>query len=318
MSVLTRIKYQYNLRILEDFVSSNNYYEFFHQLEKHKKNQELYNQLLSTIGITSIFKNNNDIFKSKIIWLSSYMQNDTEYISTFLNYYLNSLDDNFSKVTTYEEKIVSVLKKLLKFDSLKFTDLVERSYLYQYLILHENESPIKFIQNHIPFFSTPNNFNFTKNTLTNSFIYIIDHPYNVYKRIKYKNNGDQEVAKNIFLNLDNLSYFKDIDDVKVEVNKQGWHTHTLSWSNINVINSLNGKIILKKDLLNNTFETLSSILLHFVQSGSNIKMDYKIIKSFIDNNPYEINDFYVDLSNKEKKFIDQYVKDIKSSYNFGN
>ena len=73
------------------------------------------------------------------------MQNDTEYISKFLDYYLNSLDNNYSKVSTYEEKIVSVIKKFSKFDSLQFTDLVDRSYLYQYLILHENESPIKFL-----------------------------------------------------------------------------------------------------------------------------------------------------------------------------
>ena len=37
MSVLTNIKYQYNLRILEDFISTNNYSEFFDHLEKIKK-----------------------------------------------------------------------------------------------------------------------------------------------------------------------------------------------------------------------------------------------------------------------------------------
>ena len=43
------------------------------------------------------------------------------------------------------------------------------------------------------------------------------------------------------------------------MNKQGWHTHTSSWTDVSVINSLNGKVILKKDLEENTFESLSSI-----------------------------------------------------------
>ena len=45
------------------------------------------------------------------------------------------------------------------------------------------------------------------------------------------------------------------------MNKQGWHTHTSSWTDVSVINSLNGKVILKKDLEENTFESLSSIML---------------------------------------------------------
>ena len=49
MSVLTNIKYQYNLRILQDFISSNNYSDFFAQLEKLKGNNKLYTQLLTTL-----------------------------------------------------------------------------------------------------------------------------------------------------------------------------------------------------------------------------------------------------------------------------
>ena len=45
MSVLTNIKYQYNLRILEDFISSNNYQAFFDHLEK-KSNNSLYSTFI--------------------------------------------------------------------------------------------------------------------------------------------------------------------------------------------------------------------------------------------------------------------------------
>ena len=102
------------------------------------------------------------------------------------------------------------------------------------------------------------------------------------------------------------------------MNKQGWHTHTSSWTDVSVINSLNGKVILKKDLEENTFESLSSIMLHFIQSGLKIKMDYNIIEEFINNNPPIKNAAQINISQKEKKFIDQYINKILSSYDFQN
>ena len=316
MSFLTNIKYQYNLRILEDLISINNYSEFFSHLEKLKGNNMLYIKLLSTLGNSAILNNTNDIFKSKIIWLNSYMQEDTDYISNFLNFYFNNTDTSFGDTELYEEKLISVLNKISNIESLKFSDFVERSYLYQYLILHENPNVVKFLKNYLPFFSTKKNFNFTKNTLTSSFIYVIDNPYNVYQKIKNNSKGDKTIAQNIFLNLDDHSSYVNIDKVEVEINKKGWHTHVLSWVDSNVVNSLNGKVIIKKDLYENTFETLSSIILHFIQSGTTIKMDYNIINNFIDQNPPINIQTEIDISQKEKKFLEKYVNNIVSNFNF--
>ena len=316
MSVLTNIKYQYNLRILEDFITKNNYYGFFDHIEKLKSNKILYIKLLSTLGSSAILNNKNDIFKSKIIWLSSFLQEDTSYISNFLDFYNRKAETSVGDIEQYEDKLISILNNITKIENLKFSDFVEQSYFYQYLILYENTNPIKFIRNKLPFFSSKNNFNFTKNTLTNSYIYVIDNPYNIYQKIKNNYNGEKSIAQNIFLNLDNQSSFKKINNVEVEINKQGWHTHTLSWIDSNVINSLNGKVILKKDLYENTFEILSSIILHFIQSGANIKLDYNLIKSFIDQNPLENISIDLKISQKEKKFIDNYISNIFSKFNF--
>ncbi len=315
MSVLTNIKYQYNLRILEDFISTNNYSEFFDHLEKLRGKNQLYLMLLSNLGNAAILNNRNDIFKSKIIWLSSYMQEDISYVSNFLDYYIKNTESSVGDINQYEKKLITILNKISNIESLKFSDFVDRSYLYQYLILHENKNEIKFLENHLPFFSTKNNLNFTKNTLTNCFIYIIDNPYNVYQKIKNIYNGDKSVAQNIFLNLDNHSSSLKIDNVEIEINKQGWHTHTLSWTDSNVLNSLNGKVILKNDLIENTFETLSSIILHFIQSGTKIKMDYNVIKRFIDINSQGNSSIKIDISEKEKKFIERYINNIVSNFN---
>ena len=316
MSLLTNIKYQYNLRILKDILSTNNYPEFFEHLEKLRKNNRLYVQLLLTLGNSAILDNKTDVFKSKILWLSSFSQEDTSYVSNFLSYYNRNTETSLGDVNQYEEKVISILKNISNIERLTFSDFVERSYLYQYLILSENDNPVKFLNNHLPFFSSQNNLNFSKSTLTNSYVYIIDNPYCVYQKIKNKFNGDKTIAQNTFLNLDNHSSFIKINDVDVEINKQGWHTHISSWTDSNVINSLKGKIILKKDLIQNTFDVLSSLILHFIQSGINIKMDYNLIKSFIDENPPESDSIEIDISRKEKKFIDNYIIDIVSKFNF--
>ena len=316
MSVLTNIKYQYNLRILEDFISSNNYQAFFDHLEKQKSNNQVYIQLLLNLGNSVILKNSDDIFKSKIIWLSSYILEDISYVSQFLDFYNNNIDTNIDGINLYEEKLIKILNKITKIENLKFSDFVDKSYLYQYLILHENTKDIKFLKNHMPFFSTKDNLNFTKSSLTNSFIYIIDNPYNVYQKIKNQFKGNKEIAQNIFLNLDDQSSFVKFNNVDVEINRQGWHTHMESWTDINVMNSLNGKIILKKDLYENTFETLSSIILHFIQSGAKIKMDYNIIKDFLNNNALEKSYDKIEISQKEKKFLNKYIKNITSQFNF--
>ena len=316
MSLLTNIKYQYNLRILKDILSTNNYPEFFEHLEKLRKNNRLYVQLLLTLGNSAILDNKNDVFKSKILWLSSFSQEDTSYVSNFLSYYNRNTETSLGDVNQYEEKVISILKNISNIERLTFSDFVERSYLYQYLILSENDNPVKFLNNHLPFFSSQNNLNFSKSTLTNSYVYIIDNPYCVYQKIKNKFNGDKTIAQNSFLNLDNHSSFIKINDVDVEINKQGWHTHISSWTDSNVINSLKGKIILKKDLMQNSFDVLSSLILHFIQSGINIKMDYNLIKSFIDENPPESDSIEIDISRKEKKFIDNYIIDIVSKFNF--
>ena len=62
MSLLTNIKYQYNLRILKDILSTNNYPEFFEHLEKLRKNNRLYVQLLLTLGNSAILDNKTDVF----------------------------------------------------------------------------------------------------------------------------------------------------------------------------------------------------------------------------------------------------------------
>ena len=78
--------------------------------------------------------------------------------------------------------------------------------------------------------------------------------------------------------------------------------HTESWTDPNVLSSLRGKIISKKDIINNTFETLSSVILHLIQSGVEMELNYDLIENFTNQNPVPDLELDIDISKKEKNF----------------
>ena len=315
MNILNKFKYQYNLKKLQDLISSEEYIKFFNEIAKLSDNKTIFLQLLTSLGVSALQKNNTNFFQNKIIWLNSFLKEDTAYVSKFIEYYMKELNLNI-ELTEYEKATVKELKKLENTKNLNFYDFLNYSYLYQYLILNKDIQNTILI-NELPFFSQENQLNFSKPTLTQCYFYIMDHPYRTYGEIKKNNSNDQTIAKNIFLNLDDTPTLSNIENVNIEIARKGWNIHVNSWTNENVINVLNGKVILKKDLENNTFDVLSSIILHLIQTGSKIELNYKVIEKFLDTYSYKSTTVDGDaLSQKEKKFINQYVEEILKSYRF--
>ena len=64
----------------------------------------------------------------------------------------------------------------------------------------------------------------------------------------------------------------------------------------------------------NTYEVLSSIILHLIQSGVELDLDYDLIDQFVKNNPLRPDDFLDDISTKEIKFLDKYVSELIEAY----
>ena len=114
--------------------------------------------------------------------------------------------------------------------------------------------------------------------------------------------------------MDQRATLQDQNKTSFYLFRKGWHTNTESWTDANVVNSLKGKIISTKELKNNSYEVLSSIILHLIQSGVEIELDYDLIENFVKNNSYIDNEVYEELSTKERKFLDKYVSDIIENY----
>ena len=311
MSFLNKFQYHYHEKQLEILSTSNKHEEILSYLEKLSDKNKIFHDLSLKYADNAINKSTQDVSKKQIVWINSFLDKDKKYLETFLENYLSNFNSLKQSIKSYQEEIDDILINQEKID---FNVLINHSYFFQWLIINKQKVSYKFISNNLPFFSSENNFNFSKASITQAYVAIVDHPYNVYKFIKLNNNNDQEIARNIFLNLDQKEFKYDFGKTSFYLSKKGWHTNTQSWTDANVVNSLKGKIISKKDLDNNTYEVLSSIILHLIQSGVELDLDYDLIDQFIKNNPLKHDDSLDDISTKEMKFLDKYVSDLIEDY----
>ena len=312
MSFLNNFRLQYHIKHIEKLLDEENFTEIFSYLGGLNKNDELFYYLSLKYISNFINKTNENILENKIIFINSFLDEDLDFCLRFLQYYFQNNNNTFGNISSYLSEVDAVIKKDELVD---FNVLVNESYFFQWMLLNKHKDKYKFISNNLPFFSSQNNYNFTKASLTQSYLLVLNDPYAVYHKIKTQNNNDQEKARNIFLNLDNQPEKISIGKTNFLLTKKGWHINSQSWTDPNVLNSLRGKVILKKDLVNDTYDTLSSIILHLVQSGVKIELNYDLIESFINQNPISTEGTY-DISNKEKKFIDQYTSQILDQYDF--
>ena len=311
MSFLNKFKYHYHSKHLETLSKGKNYLELVSYLEKLSSDRKTFHDL-SLKYINNVIANlNEDISKKKIVWINSFLNEDQKYVLSFIENYLSNFNSLKQNIKSYQEEINDIL---IKSEQIDLNTLINHSYFFQWMIINKENLSYKFISNNLPFFSTEEHYNFSKSNITQAYIHVISHPYKVYQYIKRKNNNDAEIARNIFLNLDQKALHQDYNKTNFYLSKKGWHTNTQSWTDANVVNSLRGKIISTKELQNNNYEVLSSIILHLIQSGVEIELNYDLIENYVKNNSYEQNDTYEEISTKEKKFLDQYVSDIIDSY----
>ena len=311
MSFLNKFQYQYHSKHIDSLIKSKNYDEFFIYLQGIRNKKKVFFDLSLKYSAQAINQSNKDITDKKIVWINSFLEEDTNYLSSFFEYYFKKNLSIEQEIFSYQVEIDKIMQKE---ENIDFNTLINQSYFFQWILINQFEKSFKFIKNELPFFSTDNNFNFTKSNLSQSYIHIINNPYNVYQTIKNKNNDDQEISRNIFLNLDKKSLSEKIGRTNFSISKKGWHTHSQSWLDANVINSLRGKTVSVKELFENTYESLSSIIMHLIQSGVNIDLNYESIENFIKDHPTPKHNKPDDLSQKEIKFIDKYIHEIVSSY----
>ena len=183
MSFLNKYKFHYHNKQLEVLFKSEDYSKLLSYLEKLSDKKKIFHDLSFKYVNHVIHSINNDISKKQIVWINSFRSEDKKYILLFIEYYLSNFNSLKQKIKTYQEEIDDIL---LKSEQIDFNTLINHSYFFQWMIINKNNFPYKFISNNLPFFSTKENYNFTKSNITQAYIHIISHPYNIYQSINKK------------------------------------------------------------------------------------------------------------------------------------
>lgn len=310
MSLLSKIKVQYHFKVLNDLLISKKFLDASNYISKINDSDIKFE--IAKNYTPNLFKNSNvGIDNPKIIWLNSFSNSYSELVENFLIYYFKESAQKINpSFSSYEDFIDNVVGKNKFFERITFVEWINYSYFFQWLI-NDQSSNFKFIKNKKSFFSTPENLNFTNSNFTNCFFCIVDHPYDVYLNIKKENNNDTEISKNIFLNLDKRPEVIQTNNRTFELTNFGWAVHTQSWLDDNVQNSLKGKILNLKNLRDEPFDFFSDIIMHLIQNNNAITLNYDVIENYVKNNDFiTSSNSFDNLSNNEKKFINQQIQDI--------
>lgn len=326
--ILNNIKFNYNIKLLDDYFKNNNYQEIKLLLQKQKNNKSLYFKLFTHINNNYLNKiEHGSFFENKFTWIISYDLNDTNIILDFLKFYINKHDQKNFIFDQYESLLAKSLsqipEKTMNFE-INFENTVNYSDFYQNLILLHNKNQIVANMS-AAFFEAPNQKRLIYPQLTNSFFYVTQSPYKLYQRYKKIFSSTEAAIDELNNYYEKMETYKKhisgSEDIKIASNRQNFKTNFNSWTNENVKNSYKGKIISYSKMIEKPEETFNDILYHIKENGVNIPINFDYVEEFIMNNPHYFS-FETEnelLSNKEKKMINNLLdEDIKRQFNIEN
>lgn len=317
MKIIQNIKYQYQLKSIEDLMINFKYNDVYSKLLKNCQNDPIagFNLLKNFLPKILEITSEDKILNDNIILINTFEENEGNIILNFINFYLQKLNFSNFDMSNYQKEILLTISKIKNQKNIKQEDMFQNSICYQAILTFLKEGKFQFLNNQFAFFSTPLNINFTNIRLTKCYFLLIEHPYKVYQ--KYKNKlQSKDLAMNMFLNSDNDPLRYVFEDLELMVVRKDWATHTSSWSDPNVLNSLKGSILKKEEYMENPDEFFASVVLHLRQSGYEIPLNYKVISEYILNNTPEKDNEEVDISNHEKKALKKYIENISDELGY--
>ena len=314
---LNKIKDKYHYNLLYKFIESGDINEIKKILKKNfildnKSDLKTLNNYLVKLLSEQKFEK---LFNKNLVWVNSFEDNSCTYINKFLINILSHNNVPFIDPSKYIDELYEFIKSrnIYKID---FEDICNMSYVYQYFITEKNEG-VKILNSSAAFFETANNLFFTHYFLTQSYIYIIKNPYEIYKRNKLNNISNDKINNMQELTAGDANHIhhKFDDKYSVSENRQDWSTNVTSWTNPNVIGTFRGYILKEEDLESDPLQKLSEITSHLIQSGIDLELDYSYLQNYISENPFRIDtldDF--NFSKKELKILDRDIGEVASKF----
>ena len=306
MSFLNKIKLNYNIKLIDDYISNKNNVEIYNILKNAKNEKsEFFFTLLNHVNYK--YANSADgenLFPNKYTFISSFHYEDQKFISNFLKFYFeknkhSSMIDDFSDAVANDLENLKIHKLP---NQITFDQMVEYSDFFLNSLLLEEGSNDYFLSSNAAFFEGPNKKFLIYPNRTRAYIFIHNHPFNIYASLRDKYQNQQQALNELF-NFENnlISSQKKINKYQVLENRQSWSVHTNSWLDPNVLSSYNGMIMGINELINDPVDTLTRLIFHLKQAGLDIEVDYEDIEEYCIKNKLDLSN--PEISNKEKKLI---------------
>lgn len=306
MSFLNKIKLNYNIKLLDDYITNKNNTEIYNILRntKHAKSEFFFNLLNHVNHHYANSPDGESLFPNKYTLLSTFHYEDQKFVSNFLKFYFTK-NNHLSKIDDFSDAVANDLDNLKIHalpDQITFDQMVEYSdFFLNSLLLNDSEHDY-FLSSNAAFFEGPNKKFLIYPNRTRAYIFIHNHPFDIYASLRDKYQNQQQ-ALNELCNFENnlISSQKKIHQYQILENRQSWSVHTNSWLDPNVLSSYNGITISVNELTKDPIDALTRLIFHLKQAGLAIEVNYDHIEHYCSENKLDVTNY--DISNKEKKLI---------------
>ncbi len=317
MKIIQNIKYQYQLKLIEDLFKDNKFSEINSYLSEYciKSPINGYNLLKKFTPQILKITSEEKIFNDNIVLINSFDKSDSKIILKFISYYLSKIGFTNYEVSDYQNELTSIITSLKSTKMIDQDDIFNNSVYYQSMLTYAKKDVLQFLDNQFAFFSTPANLNFTNIRTSKCYFLLIEHPYSLYQKIKDRLNS-KDLAINEFLNSDDTPLINSFNNVELCVTRKGWGVFTNSWSDPNVVNSLRGAILKKEELYDNPEEFYASVILHLRQSNCDVPLDYSIINEYVSKILIVDKPQSFKISNREKKALKKYIESVSDNFGY--
>ena len=308
MNIINKFKINYNLKLFDDFVTNNKGEEALFLLKETKvKNQEIFFHLLMhSIDKYQNHSTKRNFFKNKVFLINSFDLSDCNYLSNFFSFYFDQI-----KLSHESNSLANVIARdLEKLNLSHFPNIIEfqhflkhSEFFFNSLLIDKEDISLSLKSNSAFFESGENNFFIYPNT-TAAYFFIHKNPLFLYSSLKKKLGTSQEALNEMFNFQNTLVSNQDINSsYTIKENRQSWNVFSNSWNDPNVLNTYRGLVIAQDEFIQDPRNTLTKILFHLIQAGVKIEMNYDLIDQYIQANPFEVETWNDELSNKEKKTL---------------
>ena len=309
MSIINKIKLNYNLKLLDDLINNKKNKDIILLLRETKeKNADIFFHLLKHLN--KEYSNKSDaenLFQNKLVLINSFQLSDCNYLSKFFKFYFSKTNYEYY-LGNLSDSIADDLDQMkLKYfpKQIEFNHMVEYSDFFINSILLDHNEKSCFITSNSAFFESHEKTRYFiyPNTAI-AYFFIHDNPLKIFSHLKEKYSNTQE-ALNELCNMEKslVSNQKNITNHHVLENRQSWDIYAQSWLDPNVLNTYRGLAIGNEEFALKTEEVLTKVIFHLIQAGLKIEVDYEAIGEFVNDNKFTPKEFSLDISKKDKKLL---------------